>query len=176
MLKVENLSVSFSHIQILKDINFELKENDWLMIIGPNGAGKTTIANAISQSIDYVGKITMENRNIKNMNPRDRAKEIGVLMQNHYVSYDFKVKDVVGLGSYSRSKGVFGNPSMDEEERLKESLKMTGMEEFADRSVLTLSGGELQRTFLSQLLVQDPKLMILDEPTNHLDLVYQEGR
>jgi iron complex transport system ATP-binding protein len=51
---------------------------------------------------------------------------------------------------------------------------MTGMEPFRKQSVLTLSGGELQRTFLAQLLTQDPQLLILDEPTNHLDLVYQK--
>lgn len=175
ILKVENLSVSYSNVEILKNINFEVEKNDWLMIIGPNGAGKTTIVNAIAQSAPYTGKITINNRDLKTMKSKERAKEIGVLMQNHYVSYNFKVKDVVGLGAYSRSGGVFSTRTKSEEEVLKEALNLTGMEGFENRSVLTLSGGELQRTFLSQLLVQNAKLMILDEPTNHLDLVYQES-
>ncbi|MEZ4628234.1 MAG: ATP-binding cassette domain-containing protein [Eubacteriales bacterium] len=50
----------------------------------------------------------------------------------------------------------------------------TGMARFADHNVLTLSGGELQRTFLAQLFAQDPKVLLLDELTNHLDLVYQK--
>lgn len=175
MLKVKNLSVSFSDIKILEDINFEISENDWLMIIGPNGAGKTTITNAIAQSIPYTGSINLNGKEVEMLSPKERAKEIGVLMQNHHVTYDFKVKDVVGLGAYSRSRGILGIPSLEEEDILKESLLMTGMENFENRSILTLSGGELQRAFLSQLLVQNPKLMILDEPTNHLDLVYQES-
>lgn len=175
MLRVENLSVSYSDVQILDNINFQVEKNDWLMVIGPNGAGKTTIANAIAQGAPYKGRITMEGRDVKAMKARERAKKIGVLMQNHYVAYDYKVREVVGLGSYSRGQGLFSTPSGEENENLMEALRLTGMEEFENRSVLTLSGGELQRTFLSQLLVQNPKLMILDEPTNHLDLVYQEA-
>ena len=57
---------------------------------------------------------------------------------------------------------------------MEKALALTGLTELADHSVLTLSGGELQRTFLAQTLAQDPKVLILDEPTNHLDLVYQK--
>ncbi|NMA00801.1 MAG: ABC transporter ATP-binding protein, partial [Clostridiaceae bacterium] len=55
-----------------------------------------------------------------------------------------------------------------------EALELTGMTEKRTQSVLTLSGGELQRTFLAQLLAQNPRLLLLDEPANHLDLIYQK--
>lgn len=175
MLKVKDLCVSFSDTDILKDITFNVKPGDWLMIIGPNGSGKTTITNSISQSVPYTGEILINNTNAKEIKPKDRAKEIGVLMQNHFVSYSYTVRDVISLGNYSRSGGLFSTGTEIEEEKLQKALSLTGMEDFEYRSVLTLSGGELQRVFLSQLLLQDPKLMILDEPTNHLDLVYQES-
>ena len=54
------------------------------------------------------------------------------------------------------------------------ALELTGMARFVDQNVLTLSGGELQRTFLAQLFAQNPSVLLLDEPTNHLDLVYQK--
>jgi len=53
------------------------------------------------------------------------------------------------------------------------ALELTGLNELSEQSVLTLSGGELQRTFLAQLLAQNPEIMLLDEPANHLDLIYQ---
>ena len=57
---------------------------------------------------------------------------------------------------------------------MEEALKRTGLTAQRGQSVLTLSGGELQRTFLAQVLAQRPRLLLLDEPTNHLDLVYQK--
>lgn len=175
MLRVKNLSVSFSDMQILKDINFQLDDGDWLMILGPNGSGKTTITNAIAQSIEYTGDITIQGQEVHTLNALERAKKIGVLMQNHYVAYGYTVHDIVRLGAYARSKGFLSQANEDENTRIDKALDDTGMESMRDRSVLTLSGGELQRTFLAQLLVQDPSIMILDEPTNHLDLIYQES-
>lgn len=174
MLKVKNLSVNYGDVEIIKDINFSLEPNDWLMIIGPNGAGKTTIAKAISQSAPYSGEIIMEGKSVGEMDNIERAKNIGVLMQNHYVAYAYTVKEVISLGAYSRKEGFFSRKNKDEEENINKALEKTGLTEMKNRSILTLSGGEIQRTFLSQLLLQNPKLMILDEPTNHLDLVYQE--
>ena len=60
------------------------------------------------------------------------------------------------------------------EELVQAAIEKTGMEPYLKQSVLTLSGGELQRTFLAQLFAQNPRLLLLDEPTNHLDLIYQK--
>ena len=173
MLEVKDLSVIFTK-KILDQVSFTVAEGDWLMIIGPNGAGKTTITNAIAQSLAYSGKIYFKGTDLRDLPAKVRAKNLGVLMQNHYISYSFAVKDVVSLGSYSRDRGFFSKKTDDEDEKINQALDLTGISPLKDRSVLSLSGGELQRVFLAQLLVQDPSLMILDEPTNHLDLSYQE--
>ena len=173
MLEVKDLSVIFTK-KILDQVSFTVAEGDWLMIIGPNGAGKTTITNAIAQSLAYEGQINFKGKDLKDLPAKTRAKNLGVLMQNHYISYAFAVKDVVSLGSYSRGQGFFSKKTDDEDEKIEEALDLTGISSLKDRSVLSLSGGELQRVFLAQLLVQAPRLMILDEPTNHLDLSYQE--
>jgi len=62
----------------------------------------------------------------------------------------------------------------EDQQAVEEALELTGMAPLRDQSVLTLSGGELQRTFLAQVFAQNPRLLLLDEPTNHLDLVYQK--
>ncbi len=110
---------------------------------------------------------------IAHMKPKAAAKYFGVLTQSHAVGYSFTVEEVVRLGRYAFSKGMFSPRDKENEEKIEKAIQMTGMEPFRKQSVLTLSGGELQRTFLAQLLAQDPQLLILDEPTNHMDLVYQ---
>jgi iron complex transport system ATP-binding protein len=89
------------------------------------------------------------------------------------VGYSFSVEEVVRLGRYAYAPNIFSRHS-GEDEAVREALEQTGLYEQRRQSVLTLSGGELQRAFLAQTFCQDPRLLLLDEPTNHLDLVYQK--
>lgn len=174
MLEVKNMTVRYGDLTIVDDVSFSVSEGQWLMIVGPNGAGKSTIINAISQGVPYTGTVLFNGKDVKKSKSRELAKNIGVLMQNHSVGYSFTVEEVIRLGRYSYSSGIFSTSHEEDEEKIREAVRMTGLEPFLKQSVLTLSGGELQRTFLAQLFAQDPKLLILDEPTNHLDLVYQK--
>lgn len=174
MLEVKNLTVQYGTLKIVDELSFEVKPRQWLMLVGPNGAGKSTIISAIAQGIPYAGKVLYNGADIAKMKPKQAARCFGVLTQHHGVGYAFTVEEVVRLGRYAFSRGMF-SPQKDEDElKINEAIRLTGMEAFRKQSVLTLSGGELQRTFLAQLLAQDPELLILDEPTNHLDLVYQK--
>ena len=174
MLEVRQLSVKYGNKTIVDEVSFSVEEGQWLMIIGPNGAGKTTIISAISQGAPYQGEIFFEGKNIRRCKSRDLAKMFGVLTQNHYVGYGFTVEEVIRLGTYAHLKGFLFGGADGNDDRVKLAAARTGMEPYLHQSVLTLSGGELQRTFLAQLFAQAPKMLILDEPTNHLDLVYQK--
>lgn len=174
MLEVKNLTVQFGSLIIVDDVSFSVSEGQWLMIVGPNGAGKSTIINAVSQGVPYTGTVLFNGKDVKSSKPQELAKNIGVLTQNHFVGYSFTVEEVVKLGRYAYAPGIFSTAREEDNQKISDAIHMTGMEPFLKQSVLTLSGGELQRTFLAQLFAQDPKLLLLDEPTNHLDLVYQK--
>lgn len=174
MLKVDNLRVQYGDLVIVKDVNFSLKEGEWLMIAGPNGAGKSTIVKAIAQGIPYKGQVFFEGKNIKDFKSYERARRIGVLAQSNYVNYSFTVEEVIRLGRYAYSPGIFSSSGDEDEKYIEEAIEMTGLRPFLKQSVLTLSGGELQRVFLAQIFSQNPRLLLLDEPTNHLDLLYQK--
>ena len=174
MLDVRDLSVRYGDKQIVKNVSFTVEAGQWLMLIGPNGAGKTTIVNAISQGVSYTGEVYFDGKDVRRMRSRELARCLGVLTQNHYIGYSFTVEEVIRLGRYSHRPGYFEGGRDASEAKVVEAVAKTGMEPFLKQSVLTLSGGELQRAFLAQLFVQDPKLLMLDEPTNHLDLVYQK--
>lgn len=173
MLEIKDLSVTILNKKIVREVSFKIEEHDLLMVMGPNGAGKTTLVKAIMQLLPHKGEVLLDGRKIGRFSPRELAQRVGVLTQKHQPQFSHTVYDVVSLGRYAYQKGLFGGLTGEDEDKIEEALSLTGMEDFRDRSVLTLSGGELQRTFLAQLFAQDPQILILDEPTNHLDLKYQ---
>lgn len=173
MIEVQNLTVRYGETTVLDDVSFTLNDGDWLMVAGPNGAGKSTLIGAISQNVSYTGRVLVDGKNAAAIKPVALARKLGVLSQNHAVGYSFTVEEVVHLGRYSYGSGLFsGGP--EDGTAVEAALERTGLTELRDHSVLTLSGGELQRVFLAQMIAQDPAVMLLDEPTNHLDLVFQK--
>lgn len=174
MLEVKNLSVHISARALLHDISFSVSEHEWLMVTGPNGAGKSTLVNAVSRGIPHAGEVRFWGEDVSKMKPAALARSMGVLGQSHYVAYSFTVEEVVSLGRYAYAQGLLKARSDEDERMVEKALQSTGLTALRSRSVLTLSGGELQRAFLAQVFAQDPKLLILDEPTNNLDLVYQK--
>jgi len=174
MLNVKRLTVRYGSLTVLNDVSFALEAGQWLMVAGPNGAGKSTLIHTISKGVPYRGEVWCKGKNIKTMRPSSMAREMGVLTQSHPVGYAFTVEEVVNLGRYAHRKGRLSFTDEQGEKKVRSALEMTGMLPLRRQSVLTLSGGELQRTFLAQVFAQDPNLILLDEPTNHLDLKYQK--
>ncbi|HOP72058.1 MAG TPA: ABC transporter ATP-binding protein [Thermoclostridium caenicola] len=173
MLDVQDVSVQLNHKTIVEGVSFHVGENDFFMLVGPNGAGKSTLIKAIMRIHKYRGKVLLNGRDILSIRPRALASLVGVLAQEHQPQFSHTVYDVVSLGRYAHMKGLFGALGREDREKIQKALAMTGLDQMADRSVLTLSGGELQRVYLAQVLAQDPSLLILDEPANHLDIKYQ---
>ena len=174
LLEISNLKVNYGELEIVRDVSFAVDEGHWLMIAGPNGAGKSTILNAISKGIPYKGNITYKGCDISGFKPSELAKHIGILSQNHMVGYDFTVRELVNLGRYAYIRKMLRGNTSDNESAVDDAIEAAGLKDLENKSVLHLSGGEVQRTFLAQLFAQNPDIMILDEPANHLDLVYQK--
>lgn len=174
LLQIQDLTIQYGDIRVVDQVSFSVEEGQWLMIVGPNGAGKSTILNALARGVPYEGTIRFRDRDIRTIKSAELARHIGVLAQNHMVGYGFKVREVVNLGRYAYRKGLMNGRDDNDEAAVQTALRDTGLTELAEKSVLQLSGGELQRTFLAQLLAQNPDIMLLDEPANHLDLIYQK--
>ena len=174
MLDVRDLTVRFGQKTAVDRLSFSVAEGDWLMIFGPNGAGKSTVLNAITQGVPYEGSVRFGGKDLRAMRAGERARSIGALAQSHFVGYAFTVEEIVRMGRYAHRDGLFSARGAGDERAVEEALERTGLTELRRRSVLTLSGGELQRAFLAQAFAQSPRLLLLDEPTNHLDLIYQK--
>ena len=174
MLKGNHITVRYGEHTVVDKMSFELHEGQWLMLVGPNGAGKSTLIETISQGVPYEGSIELEGTDIRRYKPAQLARKIGVLSQKNSVGYGYSVEEVVGLGRYAYTSRFLSALDDAGREQVERALALTGLTELRRSSVLTLSGGELQRTFLAQVFAQNPQVLILDEPANHLDLVYQK--
>lgn len=174
MLEIHDLSIEIGGKKIVDSVSFRVEEGDRFMIVGPNGSGKTTLLRGLMQMVPSRGTVRLNGRDVRKLSPRQLAREAGVLTQKHSLEFAHTVHEVVSLGRYSCSRKLLPGLSGADREKIEEALAITGIEGLRNRSVLSLSGGELQRVFLAQLFAQDPGLLILDEPANHLDLQYQK--
>ena len=156
MLEVQNLSVRFGSAVIVNDVSFSVQDGDWLMLIGPNGAGKSTIVNAVSRGVPYTGTVLFEGKDVQKTPAHLLARGMGVLAQHHTVGYAFSVEEVVRLGRYAYAPGIFSRRSDEDERSVAEAMELTGVAHIARQSVLTLSGGELQRALSRAALCAEP--------------------
>ncbi|WP_099192289.1 ABC transporter ATP-binding protein [Tepidibacter mesophilus] len=172
-LKIENLKYDIGSKKLLKGINLEVKNESFVGLIGPNGCGKTTLLKNIYRYFSpKEGVVYIDNKNIYGLKNKELSKILAVVMQENSMEFDFTVKEIVTMGRFS-SVRRFSNVDNNDEYLIENSLKHVGMDRYAHRSFLSLSGGEKQRVMIAMALCQNTDFIILDEPTNHLDIKYQ---
>lgn len=168
-----NLNISYGEKLIVKDANIKVNKGEIVTIIGPNGSGKSTLIKALSRCIKLKsGEIFLNGKDIYNFSNKEIAKEMAVLPQVKNVTDDITVEELVSYGRYPHL-GFGKRLGKEDRKIIKWAITKTGLDEFKDRYVVTLSGGEMQRTWIAMALAQEPKILILDEPTTYLDISYQ---
>lgn len=175
MLTIENVFGGYDGQEIVKNISLSVNKGEFFGILGPNGSGKTTLIKMISGLLELQqGSVKVGDTNIEDLTKKQLAKKIAVLPQLSPQVFPYTVKETVALGRYAHHRGLFQSWTAKDEEIVQEIMRQTNISHFQDDSVMEHSGGEQQRIFLAQALVQQPEILLLDEPTNHLDLAYQK--
>jgi len=172
LLSVDDLHVTLDENEILSSVDFDIEGGTWVGLLGPNGSGKTTLLRAIGAHIPFDGMISLDGRSVETWGPQERARRLAFVRQAPSLTFDFTVEELVLLGR-APHRGWLQQYRTDDRQLVRQALSMVDLEGFAGRSVLSLSGGEMQRVFLAQALVQESDLLLLDEPTSHLDVHYQ---
>jgi iron complex transport system ATP-binding protein len=172
LLTIDRLNVALDGHAILHDVGFTMETGRWVGLLGPNGSGKTTLLRAIGAHVPFEGDVRLDGRPTEAWSDRQRARRLAFVRQTPSLTFDFTVEELVLLGRAPHRGWLQAYQSRDRElvERALEAVDLGG---FGPRSVLSLSGGEKQRVFLAQALVQEADLLLLDEPTAHLDVHYQ---
>ena len=155
---------------VIRGVDLELGEGDFLGLIGPNGSGKSTLIRTITGVIPIsAGLVEIQGVNARILSRKKIAQTIGVVPQDSSCSFGFTVREIVAMGRHPYL-GRFRRPGREDERIVQEALELTDTGDLAERSILELSGGERQRVVVARALAQKPKLLLLDEPTNHLDI------
>jgi Fe-S cluster assembly ATP-binding protein len=163
MLHIEDLHVNVGDKEVLHDINLHIEEGETHVLLGPNGSGKTTLLMAIMGFSNYVitnGTITFKGENVTKLHVDERAKRgIGMLFQRPPTISGLKLGKL--LTAISQTK----------DENIPELAQSVHMDHFLERDINKgFSGGEIKRSEVLQLMIQNPDFVMLDEPESGVDL------
>lgn len=173
LLKILSINVAYGLKAVLQDVSLEVAPGEILALIGPNGAGKTTLVRAISGTVSLKsGQILVSGSDISQLSTAQRARVLAVVPQARQLGGAYTVEQAVMMGRTAYMSWL-GRESESDQAAVHSALQQTNLEDFAQRSIAQLSGGEQQRVLLARALAQSTPILLLDEPTNHLDLQHQ---
>ena len=167
MLDIKNLSVTYqNNVRALEDISVSISSGKLVGIIGTNGAGKSTLLKGILGMVERTGNVSFKERPIEKV-----QKQVAYVEQKGNLDMDFPITvlQCVLLGTYPKL-GWLKRPGKKEKETALDALERVGMEDFANRQISELSGGQFQRILIARTLAQDADLIFLDEPFSAIDI------
>jgi iron complex transport system ATP-binding protein len=170
---VHGLTVELGGKRLLDDLTLDVAAGEWLNVVGPNGAGKTTLLRVLAGLASGTGRITIDGRDAATVRRRERSRLVALVPQSPLVPAGMSVREYVLLGRTAHIHPLASESRHDLAE-VDRALGLLDLEGLAERTVDTLSGGELQRTLVARLVAQDAPIALLDEPTSALDVGHQQ--
>lgn len=171
MIKVNQLKKSFNDLEVLKDINFEVKRGEVLSIIGPSGSGKSTLLRCLNfLETPNAGTITIDGltvdvENVKKQDIQQLRRKSAMVFQNYNL-----FKNKTALQNVTELLIVTKKMPKAEAEKIgMEYLAQVGLADKANKYPVTLSGGQQQRVSIARALALNPSVILFDEPTSSLD-------
>lgn len=172
-VEIRDLSYKVPDMEILRDVSMRVEKEQFIGLIGPNGSGKTSLLKHIYRALPPQKRTVFINgREVESYSYRETARHVTVMRQENSSDFDYSILEMVLMGRTPYRK-YYERDTNEDKEIARNALCFVGMEDKAERSFFTLSGGEKQRVLIARSLAQKADILLLDEPTNHLDVHYQ---
>ncbi len=164
IIRLENVVKSFDGEQILKSVNLEIADKEFVTLLGPSGCGKTTTLRIIGgfETPDS-GNVYFDGKAVKDMPPYKRP--VNTVFQKYALFPHLNVYENIAFGP--RLRGMEKN---ELHQKVTKMLEIVNLKGFEKRSISTLSGGQQQRVAIARALINEPRVLLLDEPLGALDL------
>ncbi|MBE1707522.1 MULTISPECIES: ABC transporter ATP-binding protein [Mesorhizobium] len=162
-LKIENVKKAFGPVEVLKGINLEVTDGEFVVFVGPSGCGKSTLLRVIAGLEDSTsGRVVIDGQDVSATPPAKRG--IAMVFQTYALYPHLTVKNNMGLGLKQA-----GTPAAEIDRRIGIASSMLSLEPYLERRPAELSGGQRQRVAIGRAVVREPKLFLFDEPLSNLD-------
>ena len=156
LIQFKNIVKEFDGQLVLKGINLDIYENEFVTLLGPSGCGKTTLLRILGGFLKQnEGEVIFGDQEISNVEPYKR--EINTVFQKYALFPNMNVYDNVAFGLKIKKE-----PKDVIQQKVMRMLKLVGLEEYGKRSVTALSGGQQQRIAIARALVNEPRVLLLD--------------
>jgi multiple sugar transport system ATP-binding protein len=163
-VELKNLVKSYDgSAVIVKNIDLQIKDGEFVVLVGPSGCGKTTTLRMIAGLEDITGgEIFIDGKVVNDVHPKDR--DIAMVFQNYALYPHMTVRENMSFGLK-----LHKTPPAVIKERVLEASEILGLEDYLDRKPRQLSGGQRQRVALGRAIVRHPRVFLMDEPLSNLD-------
>ncbi|NCC30950.1 MAG: ABC transporter ATP-binding protein [Chloroflexia bacterium] len=162
-IKFEKVWKRFGEVSVLKDLNIDIGDGEFLVLVGPSGCGKSTALRCLAGLEEITeGNIWIGDRVVNDVPPKDR--DIAMVFQSYALYPHMSVYDNMAFGLKLRKL-----PKTEIDTRVKEAAEMLSIGHLLDRKPKALSGGQRQRVALGRAIVRDPSVFLMDEPLSNLD-------
>ena len=164
LIQFKNIVKSFDGQVVLRGINLDIYENEFVTLLGPSGCGKTTLLRILGGFLSQdEGQVIFGDSDISDVPPHKR--ELNTVFQKYALFPHMNVYDNIAFGLKIKKE-----PKDVIEQKVNRMLKLVGLEDYGKRSITAMSGGQQQRVAIARALVNEPKVLLLDEPLGALDL------
>jgi multiple sugar transport system ATP-binding protein len=162
-IRFDHVEKYFGNVHVLKDMNIDIADREFLVLVGPSGCGKTTALRLLAGLEEISdGSIYIGDRRVNDVAPKDR--DIAMVFQSYALYPHMSVYDNMAFGLKLRK-----TPKTEIDRRVKEAADMLSIAQYLDRKPKALSGGQRQRVALGRAVVRNPSVFLMDEPLSNLD-------